>query len=97
MPAWLLAVFAGVVCYSYSVQDNSFDLGLSIGGPASMRVIIGYSVRLGVWIIGTFLLVSPLMVIGGIFLANIYSILLGIVFICVVLAAVPALFGVLLG
>ena len=97
MPAWLLAVFAGVVCYSYSVQDNSFDLGLSIGGPASMRVIIGYSVRLGVWIIGTFLLVSPLMVIGGIFLTNIYSILLGIVFIYVVLAAVPALFGVLLG
>ena len=62
-----------------------------------MRVIIGYSVRLGVWIIGTFLLVSPLMVIGGIFLTNIYSILLGIVFIYVVLAAVPALFGVLLG
>ena len=62
-----------------------------------MRVIIGYSVRLGVWIIGTFLLVAPLMVIGGIFLTNIYSILLGIVFIYVVLAAVPALFGVLLG
>ena len=37
------------------------------------------------------------MVIGGIFLTNIYSILLGIVFIYVVLAAVPALFGVLLG
>ena len=68
-----------------------------IGVLVSVGVIIGYSVRLGVWIIGTFLLVSLLMVIGGIFLANIFSILLGVVFIFAVVTAVPALFGVLLG
>ena len=97
MPALLLAIFAGVVCHAYAVQDNSFGFGLVIGVPVSMGVIIGYSVRLGVWIIGTFILVSLLMVIGGIFLANIFSILLGVVFVFAVVTAVPALFGVLLG
>jgi len=95
LPALLLAILAGILCHAFAFQGENFGYGLMIGIPVSVGVIIGYSVRFGVWVIGIFLLVTVLMVIGGLFLANIFSVLLGVIF--ALAAVVPALFGVLLG